>query len=338
MAAAACANRVGSASFLGESNIIDEGMFVDINGLEQWITIRGQGRDNPVMLNLHGGPGAATSGMAPVFAESEKYVTRVTWDQPGGGATFIHTKDQGELTAARFVRDGLTVADYVRKRLGAKKIILSGASFGTRLGVEMIQRQPDMFSAFVGHGQIVGQRGARLRFDLALQKARERGDTAAVAKLERAGPPPFKSLVDYFVCQQYANPPGLPPGEIEKAAGEVLDRILNAPRPPGAKYIAYPGNSGINAAAFMATQAAMFDESQRWEIRDLGRDFKVPVFVFQGERDINAPAVLAREWVEEIRAPAKAFELVPGAGHNPAPFALQYLTLLRLHVLPIVRA
>src|SRR5471032_1650909 len=35
---------------------IDEGRFVDINGMPQWITIRGRDLSNPVLLLLHGGP------------------------------------------------------------------------------------------------------------------------------------------------------------------------------------------------------------------------------------------------------------------------------------------
>ena len=40
---------------------INKSMYVDINGSRQWISIYGQDKDNPVLLYLHGGPGAATS-------------------------------------------------------------------------------------------------------------------------------------------------------------------------------------------------------------------------------------------------------------------------------------
>ena len=46
-------------------NGISEARFVTIGGIDQWVTIRGQDRDNPVLLILHGGSGLATS---PLFA------------------------------------------------------------------------------------------------------------------------------------------------------------------------------------------------------------------------------------------------------------------------------
>jgi hypothetical protein len=67
-------------------NGIDEASYVKIGGIEQWITIRGEDRNNPVLLFLHGGPGDATNpwGYA-AFRSWLKYFTVVQWDQRGAG-------------------------------------------------------------------------------------------------------------------------------------------------------------------------------------------------------------------------------------------------------------
>ena len=76
---------------------IDEGMFVDINGVPQWITIRGRNPKNPVLLLLHGGPGLHMSYLAPVFADWETDFTIVQWDQPGGGATLLKNRPSSAI-------------------------------------------------------------------------------------------------------------------------------------------------------------------------------------------------------------------------------------------------
>jgi hypothetical protein len=67
-------------------NGIDEAMFAPIGGIEQWITIRGWDRNNPVLLYVDGGPGGATSPFN-VFSRWEKVFTVVQWDQRGAGKT-----------------------------------------------------------------------------------------------------------------------------------------------------------------------------------------------------------------------------------------------------------
>ncbi len=51
-------------------NGIDEAMFVAVGGVDQWINIRGQNRDDPVVLFLHGGPGTPTNLLDFPFAKA----------------------------------------------------------------------------------------------------------------------------------------------------------------------------------------------------------------------------------------------------------------------------
>src|SRR4051794_204548 len=67
---------------------IAEASFVKIGGIEQWITIRGENRENPVVLMLHGGPGGAMSNLSAIFRPWENDFTVVQWDQRGAGKTY----------------------------------------------------------------------------------------------------------------------------------------------------------------------------------------------------------------------------------------------------------
>ncbi len=240
---------------------IDEGVFVEINGMQQWITIRGRDSRNPVLLLLHGGPGFPMSMMAPAFAEWEKDFTLVQWDQPGGGATYARNpdRDQGPLTIARYVADGLALTEFLCGRLKTRKIMLLGNSWGTMLGVMMIQRRPDLFAAYVGTSQAVsGPQGAKLGYQLALDAARRRGDSAGVTALERVGPPPYAKLEDLLVRQTYSNPPGLPPTPAEAAASAAQAKLMDGLPAPDVHYLARGLPSYDFIKVFMAAQQATF--------------------------------------------------------------------------------
>lgn len=327
---------------LATSLAVDEGGFVAINGVEQWIGLRGYDAANPVMLFLHGGPGLGVTHGAPVFDAWERDFTIAYWDMPWGGATHAHNlaRDQGPMTVERYVKDAIAVAEHLRKSRGARKIVLFGISFGSRVGVEMIKRRPDMFSAYVGTAQVTsGPRGSRYGYDQGLKLARERGDTAGVAALERVGPPPYQTVDAFFVRQAYTNPPGVPPSARETAANEALAKLVAATPPqPNARSIPRDLPAYDMAGNFMKVQAAIFRETWAWEIASLGRNFRVPVFVFHGSEDLNTPMPLAREWVGEIRAPKKAFAVIEGASHNTMAFHAELHALMRRHVLPVLKA
>ena len=138
-------------------NGIDQGRYVEIGGIEQWITIRGEDRRNPVLLFLHGGPGDATNpwGYAG-FRSWLKVFTVVQWDQRGAGRTMGRNGAPlaAAITIPRMTQDGIELAELLRKTLQKDKIIIVGHSWGSILGVFMAKARPDLFYAFVGTGQV----------------------------------------------------------------------------------------------------------------------------------------------------------------------------------------
>ena len=51
------------------------------------------------------------------------------------------------------------------------------------------------------------------------------------------------------------------------------------------------------------------------DLRRLGLEFDVPIFVIQGTEDDYTPAALSRAYVEALHAPTKEFIAIDGAGH-----------------------
>ena len=62
----------------------------------------------------------------------------------------------------------------------------------------------------------------------------------------------------------------------------------------------------------------------------------VPVVIIQGDEDIQTPTSLARDYLDGVQAPSKAFVTIPGGGHN-AVLAMPdaFHTALKTHVLPL---
>src|SRR5215204_3492153 len=154
---------------------IDEAKYVEVGGIQQWITIRGEDRNNPVLLFLHGGPGDATNpwGYAG-FRLWLKHFTVVQWDQRGAGRTLGRNGSASAeaVTVNRLVQDGVELAALLARSLGRNKVVLVGHSWGSTLGVLMAKARPELFSVFVGTGQVADPaKNYAVAYDALLKKA-----------------------------------------------------------------------------------------------------------------------------------------------------------------------
>jgi hypothetical protein len=75
--------RVAKALEIDTPNGIVEQLFVKVGGIEQWIQLRGEDRDNPVLLVPHGGPGWPNAVFTLPLRPWEQHFTVVQWDHRG---------------------------------------------------------------------------------------------------------------------------------------------------------------------------------------------------------------------------------------------------------------
>jgi len=294
---------------------VKEEMFVRIGGIDQWITIRGADRNNPVVLFLHGGPGDAWSPLADaMFQGWEKDLTLVQWDQRGAGRTYGKSGPSIEptMTVERMAQDGVEVAEFLTKHLDKKKIIIVGGSWGSILGIHMSHARPDLFYAYVGLAQIVNERkNLSASYARVLELARASGDQQAITALTALGPPPWDSLSKWPVYRKW-----------ERA---YQAKLVTAPPAPDTLSPAYA--SPQEQAQYEAAEDFCFEHFwglkmsgplQDVDLPALGMNFAIPIFILQGQADLTAMPELAKAYFDSIKAPRKQFLLVPGTGHEPS--------------------
>ena len=297
------------------ANHIDESMYVKIGDIDQWVTIRGQDRNNPVLLILHGGPGDVTSPWGYVyFHDWEKYFTVVQWDQRGAGRTLEKSGESiaPTMTIDRMVQDGIEVSAYLRQHLNQDKIVLVGHSWGSLLGLLMAKAKPDFFSAFVGTGQVPSSSTEAniVAHRLALRWAHSAKNADAAADLNRIGLPPYKDGTDgWGVLYKWRNACEGPGRDVFLAS-----TFFYALSQPGYTL----GDFNFSQDGQLVSGNRHFDQITNLDHKRLEGHFSIPIFVFQGAHDCTTPAELAHKYLDSISAPRKDFIVIPGAGHFAA--------------------
>jgi pimeloyl-ACP methyl ester carboxylesterase len=308
---------------------IDEGRYVQIGRIDQWIQIRGQNVDNPVVLFLHGGPGATLLPYSRLFQPWEKEFTVVQWDQRGAGRTLAASGDAiaESMSIERMTEDGIEVARYLRGRLHKDRIVLLGLSWGSILGIRMIREHPELFAAYVGTGQVTDMgETAALIHRLCLERARAAGNDEAVNALEALGPPPYETWDRIIVHYKWRD--ALLRPESERVALTSLEQVMRTA--PGFS----PGDLRDWDRGFrLIPSLALYRAMDSTNLLALGTQFSVPVFFFEGMDDLDTPASLVRAYFDAITAPRKEYVPLEG-GHivlltAPDKFLTELVTRVR---------
>jgi pimeloyl-ACP methyl ester carboxylesterase len=314
----------GAAPALAAAGI-DESGFVQIGGIDQWIAIQGQDRANPVILYLHGGPGEAQSPFLDQFKSWQRDFTVANWDQRGAGKTFGRNgTPTPDMTLDRFVADVIEVAEHLRTSLSQRKIILVAQSWGSILGVHAVKRRPDLFHAYVGTGQVVSLAAAFTDLaNYARRKATETHDAATLAELDRAEAlaPSLRRLG----ALRHASSKWML-AKSDKPYVKMIDDFKATATREAADWVEGGRLSGSTVGMTMAAE----------DLRALGMDMSVPFFVCQGRDDHITGFEPARAWLEDVRAPRRAFVALDGGHYACFTDTEAFLAALRTHMRPLV--
>jgi proline iminopeptidase len=292
---------------------------VKLGGHNQAILIRGYSLDNPVLLYLSGGPGQSDLPYTRVLFEglARDFIV-VSWDQRGTGKSYAALGSISTLTLEQAVSDTIELTNYLRQRFGKEKIYMLGESWGSTLGVLAVQRQPELYYAWIGSGQMVSQRETdrRLYHDV-INLAEQKGNEQLAAKMRSYGEPPYADIpyANAFVMGQYDalfKPYTPPRAYIERGTAANLGFY-------GIFGREYNLIEKVNVLRGLIDMfSVMYPQLQNIDFRKDVLRLEVPVYILDGAAELSARRDLALEWFEKLEAPRKQLFTFENAAHSVA--------------------
>ena len=167
--------------------------YLSADGARLFLMVRGDDRNAPVLLSLHGGPGGAERPLFRYYdgALEQRFVVAY-WDQRGAGRSFDPNADPRELTIARHLADLEVVVERLHHEFGSR-VTLIGHSWGAALALLYARAHPQHIAAVIAVAPLVdtiAQQEAQYAFVAA--EAERRDDRNAQTRLRSIGPPPHR--------------------------------------------------------------------------------------------------------------------------------------------------
>lgn len=304
---------------------IDERTYIDVNGIRQYVHIRGEDTSNPVMIFLHGGPGSPMSFAAPYYQQPiEQAFTVLHYDQRGCGRTYYANPDASTPTVAEMVADLDATVDYARERFGCEKVVIMGHSWGTVLGSLYAHDHPDKVQTYIGVSQAVSglYEGKITLGEKALVKARKENQPNDVTRLEdalsrmkqvhRYEETDLDDLVTvssltakYLGCD----------GEMS-SLGQIWTGITS-PYMNGTDMAWFLYMMQDNETFFASQEELMKYVFFDFDLAALGTEYDFPVYYICGSDDCAIPQEQTQAYYEQVTAPDKALVTLPNTGHSP---------------------
>ena len=287
----------------------------EINGIRQYIQIRGADKKAPLMLFLHGGPGGSMAGLCHVMQpEWEHHFTVVNWDQRNACKTYLANKSNAAAisqsgTLEDYMADIDAVIAYLHTVYDFEKIILMGFSWGSLIGAEYAKRHGETVSHYIGVGQFIHYIDG-LHYSCEWLRKVVKDAPADVEKINA-----FENSIP--------DPPQMTPAFMNSLQGFSM---------LGAKYIAKDGRAFPikslltspflrfgekmamvhgNPKLFSGTYQTMLSHDFRNNLH-----FDMPVLFVSGDEDFVCPNELLAQHFGQITAPQKKNVVISKATHT----------------------
>ena len=282
---------------------------IPLGGVKQWIFIRGIDYNNPILVILHGGPGAPIPGISSARKLDKKiikYFTVVHWDQRGTGKSYNREIPVESLNLDRFVEDLNELIDLLRLRFSTQKVFIVAHSGGTLIGLKTAYKYPEKIHAYIGIAQQLNtHEQEKVSYDFILNEAIKTGNVSRQQAIRAIGLPPYDSYKKLNEKEKYIDAyRGFVYNQPIKVMGTLVTNFLTSP-----EYSLKEGINTLRNKGYSFTQNAMWEEINNVKLDREIQSIKVPIYFFEGKYDMTVPTVLVKDFFGKLDA-EKGKELI----------------------------
>lgn len=273
---------------------------LELGSYKQWVMIRGENRNNPILLFLHGGPGTANIGIATDTQRNlESNFVVVNWDQLGAGLSYNKKIPSNALTIDKMIDYTYELMEYLLQRFGQDKLYLVGHSWGSLLGILVTQKYPDMIEKYIGVSQMVdGKLNECFAYEYCLKRANETKNKKALDQLLQLGKPPYSDWMKGLqIRSTWSNKFGaaIKNGSLAKTYMLKMLRSKEYELVDIFKFM----------AGFTLSLETLWPEIMEINLFETVDTLKVPTHFFLGRYDFQAPSNLAEMYIKNLKVDSK---------------------------------
>lgn len=294
---------------------ISEKCFIQVNGISQGMFISGKDSTKPVLLFIHGGPGV------PEYVISRNYplvlencFTVCWWEHRGAGLSFSSDIPLETMNYDQFIMDAIEITNYLRERYNQDKIYLMAHSGGTLFAIQLAEKAPELYHAYIAVSQITNQlESEKLAYSYMVQQFIKASDFKMLKRFKKY-PIDKINTPSYYVMRDY------PMHKLGIGTTHKMHSVITGvffPVNLGSEYTIQEKINFWRGKIFNTNTAGLWAELVKTDITTKIQELKIPIYFFEGHYDYTTSSILAKEYYKTLKAPMKAFYTFKNSAHSP---------------------
>lgn len=304
-----------------QGNKVSEIATYSLGGHRQKVLFEGKKETNPVVIYLHGGPGApipfcvGSRGLFPEF--TDKFIM-VYWDQLGSGINNYRIDENFKID--NYINMTIDLVTEVKKKFSENQIVLFGASWGSVLAAKTVAKVPHLVDKVFIYGQVLKELALNEETLETLQNSKLpqaiKGQLILIQQKEQKTKEDLKKVMGWV--QKYTEGYFSKTGQ-KMPFGKLLLGILRS-----------PDYTFKDARAVMMSNGSMKNNSIILELLDIDlteelMNMQVPYRILQGDTDIVTSSKMINNFVELSKNPNLSIKMVEKSGHIPSVEGMQQI-------------